>query len=168
MKKIFDLFARGDVFVEKWLTAFCWWTDVHFNKNNVWWAKMSLLYFGPLYKGLEVYLFPLQKNSSYESAVLAILTLLFFSVMSLTVLFVSKILFILATKTPNPNREVLKFSKVICLISSGIFFCFYREISILMFLLLTYFFLCTEPIPPEEKEKRRQKILESQPSLVSV
>lgn len=42
MSQALDIARAIDEAITNKLTNFCWWTDIHYGKNNVWWAKITL------------------------------------------------------------------------------------------------------------------------------
>lgn len=173
-----DMFKAVRIFDEKIdtiLTQFCWWSEVRYGKDNVWWAKCTLMFIFPLSSTLQNFVHNLE------------ITL--FSAMSsfLTNFFLSWLVFILfvnyfpptkktiedAQKSPNKNKGnlliqslkiIAPFAGLFVFSITPLFLHFspetirnYFDCAFLVSVELILYFLCTEPIPPGEKRKRLEE-----------
>ena len=150
-------------FIIKWLTAFCWWVDTRFDKDNVWVSKVSFLAF--LLVGKGVYFFIFFKEINLDEYALVFIALI--SSLIVYVLFIFNFhawgIFSNAKTSPNSNRKNLWKGFMFFLVVLVFIFCIhftFQEVFCLAVLFSSFLILCTEVIPPAEKKKRQAKIAE--------
>lgn len=170
-----------DRFLTQKLTNFCWWSDIKFGKNNVWWAKVTLAVFFPIIAMALNLLY----DPSYELAGSSItfwydlFTVYLFawllSYLCVSVFPVTKTFLRNAETSPNKNREFLivtsikvsAFLDLLLLITFPSIFTFGLDpaqrstgeaIALVLSFQLILYLLCTEPIPPAVKRKRLEEI----------
>lgn len=171
MSKVLEVLHIIDDVITRKLTDFCWWTDKHFKKNNVFWAKFTAICVFPLSSGVLEYLFnsytlnnKILSNFIIGSSIIFVFVYIFSNVASAIQEFINNALI-----SPNKNRSnrealFLKVAMPISGIVSGpIFEMMFPDylpgliwITVINFELVLYF-LCTEPLPPSMKKQSSEK-----------
>lgn len=128
-----------------WLTAVCWWTEIHFDKNSRDLANPIMFIFG-------LFLFSAFTDFSLFASIPALVILCFLNRLSGISHYEN------ASSSPNPNKHnfLWKFS---CF-AGIIFLSFWTEdksfiVAHLVTIFSWFYVLCTEPMPPAEKDKRK-------------
>jgi hypothetical protein len=139
-------------------TTFVWWTDVRFDKDNVWWARWTYLYVPPMTILLTLFV---EDRDMVLTCLNATIVYLIGKLAMLTRFSENNKLIKDARSSPNPNKY-----------NPGILFlkCFFAGVFIILILfgkivlaflaigfIVSDFFLCTDNIPPAEKRKRKEK-----------
>lgn len=172
MSNKLNLLKRIDEVITDGLTKLCWWADITFDKDNVWFAKMTLAIVSPILWVIQSYFYNNVRDiteivfvfsgSFLISWVLFNLIFLHFSV--------TKRIIQNAQKSPNWNRNdigVICYKAAIlmstlCLwvfpkmypfmVSEGFEFAAFFSMELILY------FLCTEPIPPAVKRKKLEEL----------
>jgi hypothetical protein len=176
MTNRFKVLSFIDDSITNKLTKFCWWTDTHYGKNNVWWAKITFaIIFPTLTAILEFFYEKNEKNIDFEVFFLVGFlfawgfSYLFFSYFSVTQRVLRN-----AEKSPNKNKNDYYFIvfKIAIIINFLILWAFPHypiifglrdnsngfKFAIMISLELILYFLCTEPIPPAIKRKSLEEL----------
>ena len=131
------------------LTAICWWLDLHFNIKSRWVADVSFV---------SVYLAYNQLTSlNIRPNLLILEILLCLYVFLMNNLFLSK-LYENSVLSPNPNRhDNFKPLVLILFLLHIVIYFTLHSLAIPVSLLFWYYILCVEPMPPEEKVRRKER-----------
>lgn len=171
MSKFFQATKAIDEAVINILTKFCWWTEIHFEKNNIWWSKVSLIFICPaldtmldFFQKKEIIYTELFLSFLYLSLVMAIFVYTAFNYVD-----VAKTVFKNAQESPNKNQSAhyVDVVKIVILIN---FFLWWGTqlhklfnassgVNVVIFITfeLAVYFLCTEPVPPALKRKKLEE-----------
>lgn len=172
MSKSFEALRAIDERITNTLTKFCWWTDIHLGKDNVWWATALLVVVDPV---LSTTLMLLKQPSltyleiflNFFSAGL-INIILMFLVYKYTPW--GKIILKNAKNSPNKNQvsyyaDVIKISALLNFFlwwGTGLFRIVFdaapgTDVATFVVIELFVYFLCTEPVPPALKKKKLEE-----------
>ncbi len=177
MSNSLEALRKIDNSITDLLTKFCWWSDIHFGKDNVWWANTTFIFLFPTFDALAIFFIDDKK----EATISYFLGACFASIIVLSIANKSSFIKTIvsnAKKSPNKNRTTIEM--MVCKVTSIISFFMWQAINnvsssiqssttnnlVLAITVITFFyFLCTEPIPPavkrrklEEKELRRGQL----------
>ncbi len=161
-------------FIIKWLTAFCWWVDVRFNKDSVWVSKVLISILMLANYLLTAYLEP--PNSIFYNVLMFFTYIFCYFLFSYSLNFFK--IFEKSKKTPNQNRPrliiwciaIFLFMTINCFLSiqpSSYFPVLQIDTAIWNTILSTVMFqavamvLSTEAISPKERNMRKQKTKDS-------
>ena len=169
MSKSINPFGRVDELITDLLTKFCWWSDIHFGKDNVWWANTTFIFLFPILDVLAIFFIDVKTEGTigyfFGSCFASITVLYIINRFSYVKTIISN-----ARKSPNKNRTSIEMMiyKVTSVISffmwqainstSGIIYSSTASNLILAITIITFFyFLCTEPIPPAVRRKKLEE-----------
>lgn len=173
MSKAIETVKVIDESVTNILTKFCWWTDVHFGKDNVWWTITTFVVIFPLLETIQFYIY--EKGVNIEDSFIFFVALFFavWALFSLLVVYFPPIKQVLlnAKKSPNKNKtdNVLSAYKISTLVTSLLLWAFpslyfFASVGVKGFdyaafisVELILYFLSTEPIPPAVKRRKLEE-----------
>jgi hypothetical protein len=158
-------FSEIDDSLTRFVGKLSWLSEVHWNKDNIWWAHQLFIY---AYTLLSVLGLHMNKPLTIITGGNILLEFAVFSFGAFVIWEIFEHLTDVISNTrssPNPNRHhpTIKFFKVI-----GWYFLLYclfykhggekilRVVGEVINLLALYL-LCIDPMPPEEKQKRLKK-----------
>ena len=161
-------------FIIKWLTAFCWWVDIRFDKDTVWISKVLISVLMLTNYILTAYLEP--TNSTFYNVLTFFTYILLYFLFSFCLDFFR--IFEKSKKAPNQNRPklimwciaIILFMTISCFLSiqpSSYFIVLQIDTAIWNTILSTVMFqavamvLSTEAISPKERNMRKQKTKDS-------
>jgi hypothetical protein len=156
-----------DKAITRTLTRFCWWTDIHFGKDNVWWTNVTVLFFYPTLQAVLIFVY--QENT--EELIGNFIAGCFIAWVVLYVLNKtpsSRSIFLNAKKSPNANKHLkiissFKLGGIVAFVVewylANIYIYLAKESVVVLFLTLelSLYFLCTEPVPPAERDRRSKE-----------
>jgi hypothetical protein len=134
------------------LTAICWWLDLHFNIKSRWIADAS---------SVCVYITYGQMTSSADGMMFTNIILSFILLGINNISTLGRIVYKNSSLSPNQNREefikfiifgFFMFALIPALTLNSLY-----PLSMPVSLLVWYYILCTEPMPPAEKVKRKER-----------
>ncbi len=132
-----------------WLTAICWWFDLHFDLKSKDLANPFMVLVGFLFFCID--------SLNFFGNIYVFTGISFFFIINN--LLIGKIIYKRSSQSPNPNKHDW-FFKIVIFVSSLVSFVMVRSFISFVFLLMLvswFYVLCTEPMPPAEKEKRKNK-----------
>lgn len=173
---LFEKLVSCEGRVIDWLTAFCWWTEVRFEKDNMHWAVQIKILENILHTSAWVYastqLF--MSNHPIWAILTVFLSLCLMVVIHVLIFHVEKVIQIIKNEWPqgfpNPSREIKLEQRIrdvlgtffllwVTIISDGTELIFFSMLSTGgIFSLISNLLLCCDSIPPHEKEKRKARI----------
>lgn len=169
MYSLIEFFITLDIYITNFLQRFCWWTDIKYGKDNVWWSKITIAIFFPTTETIAHYFFWPNENNTSMWAVLIVyfllawlISYLFYSFSSSTKKIVEN-----AKISPNINKNILllgifklAFLGNIIIFSAfpmlGLFYSNNTTASVFPLFIsaeLVLYFLCTETRPTILKNK---------------
>lgn len=171
MLKALEVLYHIDGAITDTLTKFCWWTDIHYNKDNVWWSKVVLACIYPILWTIQVYLELEQNLEEIMTTLFAVFLCVWvfsyciFSYFSSTQRMIKN-----AKMSPNSNRisPGIFLVKIWSPFSASFFWIFpniipYQTSKVFDFATIVsvelfLYILCTEPIPPAVKRKKLEEL----------
>lgn len=168
MVNAFKVLRAIDEAITNKLEKFCWWTDIHYDKDNVWWAKVTLVFIFPFLNAIQICLSETDVDFSNIFFIFFAGFFVAWAIFYLCTSYFSVTQKILtsAQKSPNKNRTDIDINmvKVIAIVEAFIFWSTrvsslfgithgFDLATLISFELILYF-LCTEPIPPATKSKK--------------
>lgn len=168
MSKALEVLRTIDDVITRKLTDFCWWTDKHFEKDNVFWAKFVFIFLHPfLILAAKYFIGQNEKDEDIVFDFISNFTLFFILVHACSKYHPLVIGLIKNAQTSpnknkrNPNSLVVKviilFVSPITAYVTNMFMvnttADYFWLMIFNYELVVYL-LCTEPLPPSMRKEK--------------
>ena len=133
------------------LTAICWWLDLHFDVKSKKIADVSMIC-------IYLVLSNLTRPETKTNLIFIIIDITICYILFLLNNFFLSRLYKDSLLSPNPNRHDKTKSMILILFLFNVAFYFtLSSLTIPASLFFWYYILCTEPMPPKEKVARKEK-----------